>query len=86
MAYATRLGSRAQRRLDKLTEPLAARILRAILSLANDPRPPGCRKLRDRPEWRIRVGDLRVFYLIDDQAESVLVTDIDSRDQAYKKR
>jgi mRNA interferase RelE/StbE len=66
-----------EKRLDKDTRriPHADRkkIDRAILDLASDPRPHGCKKLTDADGYRIRVGNYRVLYTIDDQSRTVVV-------------
>jgi len=52
--------------------------------LASAPRPPGCKKLRGGDkEWRIRVSDYRVVYVIDDTAKTVDVTRIAQRREVY---
>jgi mRNA interferase RelE/StbE len=61
------------------------RIDRKILALADNPRPPGCKKLRGyRDQWRIRVGDWRVVYLIDDVARLVTITRVAHRREVYE--
>jgi mRNA interferase RelE/StbE len=53
-------------------------------NLAFNPRPPGCKKLQGgENEWRIRVGDYRVVYTIDDTKLLVEVTRIRHRSEAY---
>jgi mRNA interferase RelE/StbE len=53
--------------LDALDETLFIRIDRKILALADNPRPAGCKKLKGyKDQWRIRVGDWRVLYMIDE--------------------
>jgi len=48
---------------------------RKILVLAGNPRPPGCKKLTGyKDQWRVRVGDWRVVYIVDDSAKIVIVT------------
>jgi mRNA interferase RelE/StbE len=52
--------------------------------LASAPRPPGCKKLKGGDkEWRIRVGDYRLVYVIDDDARKVDVTRIAHRREVY---
>jgi mRNA interferase RelE/StbE len=51
---------------------------------ASEPRPAGCRKLTDREEYRIRVGDYRILYTIDDDSRIVEVVAIVPRDRAYR--
>ena len=59
--YSLEIKSSAQKELDALDDGLFARIDRKILALADNPRPPGCKKLRGyKDQWRIRVGDWRV--------------------------
>jgi mRNA interferase RelE/StbE len=60
------------------------RVLRAAYALADDPRPPGVRKMRgaDR-QYRIRVGDYRVIYEIHDDVLLVLVIEVGNRREVY---
>jgi mRNA interferase RelE/StbE len=62
-----------------------ARYAIQIERLADDPRPPGCRKLRGYKDlWRVRVGDYRVVYIIEDDNKIVAVTRIAHRREAYE--
>ena len=61
------LDHKTRRQLDRIREPDFGRIAEAILRLEDNPRPSGCRKLRGLEGWRIRVGNWRVIYYIDDQ-------------------
>jgi mRNA interferase RelE/StbE len=63
----------------------SADIVAAILSLGNDPRPPNARKLVNREEWRLRVGDYRILFAIDDQQQTVTVTAIAHRREIYRR-
>lgn len=57
----------------------------AITQLENNPRPPGCRKLVGfQNEWRLRVGDYRVLYVIEDALMLVVVARIAHRREAYR--
>jgi mRNA interferase RelE/StbE len=56
------LDRKTRRQLDRIHEPDFGRIAEAILGLEDNPRPPGCRKLRGLEGWRIRVGNWRVIY------------------------
>ena len=61
------------------------RILPKIRDLANNPRPPGCKKLHGyKDRWRIRIGDYRVVYAISDTAKRVDVTRIAHRREVYE--
>jgi mRNA interferase RelE/StbE len=80
------LTSSAERELKKLSGQLIERIVLRLEALASNPRPPGCKKLKsgDR-EWRIRVGDYRVVYTIDDAKLLVEVTRIRHRSEVYER-
>ena len=76
-SYDVALTSSAERELKKLSGQMTARIMRRLENLASNPRPSGCKKLRGGDaEWRIRVGDYRVVYTIDDAELLVEVTRI----------
>ena len=85
-SYRVVLTSSAERELKKLPADLVARILPRLESLASNTRPAGCRKLQggDR-EWRIRVGDYRVVYTIDDGKLLVEVVRIRHRREVYER-
>jgi mRNA interferase RelE/StbE len=75
----------AQKELDALNDGLFARIDRKILALADDPRVAGCKKLRGyKDQWRVRVGDWRVVYVVDGAAKVVTVTRIAHRREVYE--
>jgi len=75
----------ARRDIAGLSREVAARVERAVDALAGNPRPPGCQLLRDRiPRiWRVRVGDWRILYDIDDGASIVTILRILHRSKAY---
>ena len=76
----------AQRQLRRLPPGDAARLRGPILALALDPRPPGSLKLVGSEYWRLRVGDLRVIYLIDDDANLVVVLRVARRAESSYRR
>ena len=83
--YSLEIKHSAQKELDALDDPLFARIDDKILALADNPRPAGCKKLKGHKRlWRIRVGDWRVLYIIDDTAKIVSVTRIAHRREVYE--
>ncbi|MFO7869995.1 MAG: type II toxin-antitoxin system RelE/ParE family toxin [Kiritimatiellia bacterium] len=84
MTYAVDILRRAQRQLAKINRQDHARIIAAIESLAENPRPPGCKKLSGRPAWRIRIGSYRVIYEIHDDRLVVLVVAIGDRKEVYR--
>lgn len=82
--YQVTIERRARKALAQLPEDVYRRIRVAIQSLATNPRPPGCKKLVNRDAWRIRVGDYRVIYEIDDEQLTVLVVDVLHRRESYR--
>ncbi len=82
--YSIVLKSSALKELDALDDSVFNRIDRKILALAETPRPPGCKKLKGyKDHWRIRVGDWRVVYLIDDSTKRISVTRVAHRREMY---
>jgi len=83
--FAVRLRSRrVQRELDRLRGSEYERVLCKIKALAEDPRPRGCEKLEEAI-YRIRVGDIRVIYLIDERKRRVEVGGIRRRSETTYK-
>ena len=67
-------------------ESLKRRIIKALRVLENDPRPPGCIKLQGHDAlYRIRVGDYRIVYQIQDTVLVVLVVEIGHRREIYRQ-
>ena len=84
--YSLEIRQSAQKELDALDDTLLARIDRKILTLGDNPRPAGCKKLKGyKDQWRIRVGDWRVVYIIDDAAKLVSVKRIAHRREVYER-
>ena len=73
------LDRKTHRELDCIRDPDFSRIAEAILQLEDDPRPRGCRKLRGLEGRRVRVGNWRVIYHINDQEEVVTIVAIRRR-------
>jgi len=84
MTYSLLILKRAQRELAALAGEPYERVKDAIMRLADDPRPSGCTKLVGREGWRIRVGDYRVVYEIDDRQRVVTVLHIGHRKDVYR--
>ena len=83
--YRRIVRKRAQRTLDRLPTRDFEAIKAAIDDLANNPRPRGMVKIRSREgTWRIRQGDYRIVYTIDDDQKIITVLDIDHRKQVYR--
>lgn len=84
MAFIVRLKPRAERELDRLPIGVARRIWRKLLTLEGEPRPPGTSKLEGSDGYRIRMGDYRIVYLIDDRAQAVDVVRVAHRREVYR--
>jgi len=82
--YEDIITSHAERELRRLDRSTKNRILPAALALADNPRPHGCLKVKAEERlWRIRVGDWRVGYEIDDATQVVRIITIGHRREFY---
>ncbi len=84
-SYRVALTASAAKELKRLSREIVERIVPRLENLTANPRPPGCKKLKggDR-EWRVRVGDYRVVYTIDDTKLLAEVTRIRHRSEVYE--
>ncbi|MFZ2062095.1 MAG: type II toxin-antitoxin system RelE/ParE family toxin [Candidatus Binatus sp.] len=83
--YRVALAASAEKELLALPKKVVARIFPRLEHLSAAPRPSGCKKLKGGDnEWRIRVRDYRIVYVIDDTAKTVDVTRIAHRREVYK--
>ncbi len=83
--YRVELKPSAKKELDKLPDSAIARLVPRLERLATNPRPPGCKKLQGgENEWRIRSGDYRAVYTVDDQKLLVEITRIRHRSEVYE--
>lgn len=83
--YRVALKTSAEKEFFRLPESISARIFPKIKALGTDPRPNGCKKLSGgRDEWRIRVGDYRAIYTIDEEEKVVRVARIAHRREVYQ--
>lgn len=85
MAYTVLLSPRADRERRGPPDDIRVRIRKALLALETDPRPVGAAKLSgERNRWRVRVGDYRILYEVDDASQKVLVLRIAHRREVYR--
>ena len=75
--------SSVEKELKKIPKQDQIRILRRIQQLADDPRPDGCKKLSGQERYRIRQGDYRILYEIEDQRLIVVIVRIGHRRDVY---
>ena len=84
MSYRIELVSSAERQFKKLRPQVRNRILQKIILLENQPKPSGSKKLHDTPYYRIRIGDYRVIYSVDDADKLVRILDAGHRREVYR--
>ena len=83
--YTVTFARSARTELEQLSNPIAVRILEKVEALSRNPRPPGTIKLPgQRNLWRLRVGDYRVVYAINDAAGTVDVSIVRHRREVYR--
>ena len=84
--YRVEFTPAAERQRRKLPDAVLRRIVRVVEELEAEPRPPGVRKLADENNlWRLRVGDFRVIYSIEDDRLLVLVVRVANRRDVYDR-
>jgi len=82
--YKIIVSKTASKELADLPTQVVNRIIPAIKKLGEDPRPPGCKKLKgDQNIWRIRIGDYRVIYSIDDVVHIIDILSVGHRKEIY---
>jgi len=84
--YRVELAPAPARQLRRLPPGDASRGRAAILALAIAPRPPGVARVTGSEYWRIRVGELRVIYLVDDDAAMVVILKVARRGESTYRR
>jgi mRNA interferase RelE/StbE len=83
--YRLTVKSSAAKDLDRLDERVASRVIPKLKALASNPRPPGVKKIKGQQDlWRIRVGDWRVIYAIDDGKRIVDIVYVRHPSKAYE--
>lgn len=87
MSYTVLLEHKAESELKKLRDAALRRVDLKIQSLRENPRPKGVIKLKGKEQegWRIRVGNYRILYLIDDDKKEIRIYRIKHRQEAYHK-
>ncbi|HLG40988.1 MAG TPA: type II toxin-antitoxin system RelE/ParE family toxin [Chitinophagaceae bacterium] len=84
-AYQVLVSKASRKQLNKLPVFIHNKIIEDIASLSENPRPAGCKKLKGQKNaWRIRIGDYRVIYEIEDEQLRILVIAIGHRKDIYE--
>ena len=71
--------------IESLSKPHYSAIVRALVSLEENPRPFGYKKLTNDDKYRIRVGDYRILYKIFEEVVTVEIVKVSHRKEAYKR-
>jgi mRNA interferase RelE/StbE len=74
----------ARKELERLPAQIQIRISKAILALEENPFPHGCKKLKNRDGFRIRIGDYRILYFADTKLKQIVVGVIGHRREVYR--
>lgn len=82
--YEIRIKPSAVRELENLQAKNRRRIISKIQNLAEEPGPRGCEKLSGRDRYRLRQGDFRILFEVDDEAQAVTVVKIGHRRDVYR--
>jgi len=85
MPYAVYLKRSAEKELAGLPREVHQKIIKRLLTLKDNPRPPGAKKLWGGERYRIRVGDYRVLYTIDDALQKIEVSAVGHRREVYRQ-
>ena len=83
-SYSLQIKRSAAKELEGIPLKDRRRLVRRIRDLALDPRPAGCEKLSGLEKYRVRQGDYRILYAVDDSALSVVIVKIGHRRDVYR--
>jgi mRNA interferase RelE/StbE len=84
MSYRIEIKRSAVKEIRRLSDTVLRRVTGTIGSLADDPRPKGCKKLSGSEKYRIWVGEYRIIYTIDDEAVTVYIVRVRHRRDVYR--
>lgn len=82
--YSISILPSAQKEIANLPKPSQKRIIAAISSLSENPRPHNCKKLVGSDSWRVRVGEYRIVYFIEDNVLSIEIVRVAHRKEVYR--
>lgn len=83
-SYRLEVKRSAAKEIADLPKADCQRVVAKIQLLARDPRPHGCEKLSGTEKYRIRRGDYRILYEIDDSTKLVIIVKIGNRKEVYR--
>ncbi len=82
--YRIELRRRAQRVLDRLPKTDFQAVIGAIKELTQTPRPRGVEKVKSTGLWRIRQGDYRIIYAVDDNRQIIIIVRVGHHREIYR--
>jgi mRNA interferase RelE/StbE len=85
-SYEVLIKRSAVKEIEGLPQNYRQRITRRISGLSSNPRAPGCEKLSGEDKYRLRQGDYRIVYSINDDARQVTVVKIAHRGDVYRRK
>ena len=83
-SYKLKIKRSAAKEIGDLRKADCQRVIAKIQVLAGNPRPNGCEKLSGAEKYRIRQGDYRILYEIDDSAKLVTIVKVGNRREVYR--
>lgn len=83
-SYEIKIKRSAEKEIKSLSSEVRSRVIKAILGLADEPRPRGCEKLSGREAYRVRVGQYRIVYSIFDEILVVEIVRVAHRREVYR--
>jgi mRNA interferase RelE/StbE len=83
LSYEVHIIRSVEKEMDRLPSIVHTRLSNKILSLEDNPRPRGFKKLGGREEYRLRVGDYRILYIIDDKKHTITIIAVGHRREVY---
>ncbi len=84
-SYTVHIKASAEREMASLPKAVSRSVSQKILALESNPRPPGCKKLSGRQEYRVRVGDYRVLYVVSDAVKTIEIVAVGNRRDVYRR-
>ena len=83
-SYKIEIKKSAAKEIENLPSVVLKRVVSHIQELVNDPRPLGCKKLSGDEKYRIRIGDYRILYEVEDEIVTVYVVKVAHRKEVYR--
>ncbi len=82
--YKVKVKKSAEKELRKIPKKELIKIIDQIRSLADNPHPPGSKKLTNQEKYRIRIGNYRVLYKVEDEILTIFVIKVGHRKEIYR--